>query len=170
MKGSGFSRNAQVLWNGVPLETNYKFSAYEFDALVPESNIYVGTNQITVENPAPGGGISNSITVNVVNPRVFQFTISPTHVLCTNSSGFTLTVTSTDGTTFPWIPQQPPPKILIPLIQWNGVNLTTTYIDEYHLSTYIPASYIKPVISSPLHINLDATPRWRPIKLTTTLD
>lgn len=63
--GTNFIFSSVVLWNGVALPTTF-VSGSELTALVPATYLVsVGTFPVTVSNPAPGGGASNSVNFNV---------------------------------------------------------------------------------------------------------
>lgn len=59
--GTGFISGATVNFNGTPLTTTF-VSSSQLTAAVPASSIAsAGTASITVTNPTPGGGLSNSV-------------------------------------------------------------------------------------------------------------
>lgn len=63
--GSSFLSSSTVDWNGTALTTTF-VSATELKATVPASLIATpGTASVTVVNPAPGGGTSNSLTFTI---------------------------------------------------------------------------------------------------------
>jgi hypothetical protein len=65
VNGTGFTSAAVVNWNGSPLTTTY-ISSIQLAATVPPANIAKPqTVNITVTNPAPGGGTSRSILFTV---------------------------------------------------------------------------------------------------------
>jgi len=72
--GSRFVTGAQVLWNGVPLATNF-ISASQLTAA--GNAAVLGTASVTVANPGPGA-VSSALTVNVVS--VLVVTVSPASV------------------------------------------------------------------------------------------
>jgi len=62
--GTNFVPNSVVRWNGMDLSTT--LNGGPLMAQIPASNIAAtGTAIVTVFNPAPGGGASNSITFNI---------------------------------------------------------------------------------------------------------
>ncbi len=83
VSGSGFSAGSTIYWGASALTTTY-VSATQLTAQAPAADIAAaGTNAITVQTPAPGGGTSNS----------WQFEVDSA------SSGSTaLTITSTSET------------------------------------------------------------------------
>jgi 6-phosphogluconolactonase (cycloisomerase 2 family) len=65
VNGSNFVTGSVVQWNGSDRPTAF-ISASQVSAQVPASDIAVaGTAAITVFNPAPGGGSSNSLTFTI---------------------------------------------------------------------------------------------------------
>ncbi|MGC2638503.1 MAG: choice-of-anchor D domain-containing protein [Acidobacteriaceae bacterium] len=88
LTGTGFVAASVVNWNGNPLATSY-VSGNEITASIPDSDLAtVGSAQVTVVNPAPGGGTSSAQTFTI-NPG------APAAVL----SGTTLSFGSvTEGT------------------------------------------------------------------------
>jgi hypothetical protein len=67
--GTNFSQKAVVNLNGSPRQTLVQSgSTTQLIATIPSSDTQnASTNQITVTNPAPGGGISNSVPFVVTN-------------------------------------------------------------------------------------------------------
>jgi len=69
--GAQFIATSQVLWDGTPLSTTWE-SATSLQAQVPASDLAsAGTAQVTVENPAPGGGTSASATFTIRAPGAY---------------------------------------------------------------------------------------------------
>lgn len=68
VRGAGFARNATVEWNGSPRSTTFK-SAVRLDATILASDVaQPGTASITVVNPPPGGGTSNTVFFSISLP------------------------------------------------------------------------------------------------------
>jgi hypothetical protein len=62
VNGSGFVNSSVVRWNGSGRTTTF-VSATQLTAAIPDTDIAaLGTAQVTVFNPAPGGGTSNAQT------------------------------------------------------------------------------------------------------------
>ncbi|MGA9937898.1 MAG: IPT/TIG domain-containing protein [Candidatus Acidiferrales bacterium] len=65
ISGSGFNVNSAGEWNGVPLASSY-LSGSKLVVLIPATDTASGgAAQITVTNPAPGGGTSSQVTFTV---------------------------------------------------------------------------------------------------------
>ena len=89
--GSGFSTFSLVRWNGVDRPTRL-VSTTKLEASIPASDLSsVGTAQISVHTPGPGGGTSGAL----------EFTIDPSATLTVNASAVapesSVTVTLTRG-------------------------------------------------------------------------
>jgi len=68
VNGTGFASGASVLWNGSP-RTNTFVSASQLTAAISAADIAApGTVSVTVVNPAPGGGSSNTVFFTIRNP------------------------------------------------------------------------------------------------------
>jgi hypothetical protein len=68
VNGVNFVSGATVRWNGTERTTTYG-SATQLTATIPAADIVAaGTAQVTVFNPAPGGGASNALTFTINPP------------------------------------------------------------------------------------------------------
>ncbi|MBL8189997.1 MAG: hypothetical protein JNK38_18425 [Acidobacteria bacterium] len=68
VNGSNFVSGATVHWNGSPRSTTF-VSAAQLTAIISAADITsAGTANITVVNPAPGGGTSNAVQF-IINPQ-----------------------------------------------------------------------------------------------------
>ena len=124
--GTNFVNGAVVRWNGSPRPTTF-VSSTQLTAAIPASDIATaGTANVTVFNPAPGGGTSNTATFTITNLLPTITTISPSTAVA-GSGGFTLTIT---GTNF----------VNGAVVRWNGSDRTTTFVSSTQLTAAIPAS------------------------------
>ncbi len=124
--GLQFATNATVDWNGTALPTTY-VSATELKANVSTGDLSSsGTFNITVVNPAPGGGTSNAEVFTVNNPVPTLTSLSPSSV-AVGSNALTITLT---GTGF----------MSASVIQWAGAALATTYVSATKLTASVPTS------------------------------
>lgn len=121
---------ARVTVNGVTAErlTEFVNLTQLRVTLLAQDIAETGTISINVQNPAPSGGTSNSLTIDVVNPVPTVTTTTPTSA-AVGGQGFTLTV---NGTNF--VPGA--------AVQWNGNNRITTFVSTTQLTAQIPASDI----------------------------
>lgn len=68
VKGAEFVSGAVINWNGSSLPTTF-VNHDQLTAQVPSSDIStIGTASITVTNPSPGGGTSNSVPFTITSP------------------------------------------------------------------------------------------------------
>ena len=68
VNGSNFVGTSQVRWNGAARTTTF-VNAGQVTAAIPASDIVTqGSAQVTVVNPAPGGGTSNALTFTTTAP------------------------------------------------------------------------------------------------------
>ncbi|MGD0890184.1 MAG: hypothetical protein ABR923_01530 [Terracidiphilus sp.] len=94
--GSGFIASSSVEWNGGSLSTTYE-SATSLKAQVPASDLAAAaTANITVVNPAPGGGSSANASFTVSSPSTY------------------LTVLDIAGSDLTWDPSQKKIYVAVP--------------------------------------------------------
>lgn len=130
--GSGFATDAVVRWNGASRPTTF-VSPTELRAQIASADIATaGTYQVSVFNPAPGGGLSGSLGFVVqapANPVPVLTALNP--VSRTAGAGaFTLTVT---GGNF----------LAGSVVRWNGNNRTTTFVSATTLTAAITAADVQ---------------------------
>ncbi|MDB5742946.1 MAG: Kelch domain protein [Polaromonas sp.] len=132
--GSNFVNASKVRWNGADRPTTF-VSSTQLSAAIPAGDIAAaGTAQVSVFNPAPGGGTSPALAFSVNapppppanNPAPVLSSIAPTSAAA-GGAAFTLTAT---GTNF----------IASSKVRWNGAERPTTYVSATQLSAAIPAS------------------------------
>lgn len=131
LNGLSFAPGASVSWNGAALELSF-WSTTRLTATVPAGLILSsGTAQVTVVNPAPGGGTSAArvFTVNaaLVPPSV---TLLTPQVVGVGSPGGTFAL---DGSGF-----APGARV-----RANGADLTTTFVSSTRLAAALPASLLQ---------------------------
>ncbi|HEU4453408.1 MAG TPA: hypothetical protein VFR81_10120, partial [Longimicrobium sp.] len=94
VNGTGFASNAEVRFNGAARPTRL-VSATQLEATLNVGDLQAaGSFEITVANPAPGGGVSNAVAFVVANPGPVIASLSPGAV-ATGSPGATVTVAGT---------------------------------------------------------------------------
>lgn len=128
--GTGFIRGSQIIINGNARNTTYISATQLTTALTANDLAAVGTLQVQVRNPEPGGGLSNALPLEVRkrNPLPRITTLNPTTALA-GSNGFTLIV---NGTGF----------VQGSIVRWNGQDRPTDFGSETLLVAQIPASDI----------------------------
>jgi hypothetical protein len=111
VSGANFAPGIQLLWNGQPVSTANNVVQYltantarfslPVSTLAAQS---LGDQQFAVALPAPGGGVSNPLTIKYVNPTPGLLTVSPAVVPAGNGTAVTFTVTGsfTNNSTVTW--------------------------------------------------------------------
>lgn len=128
VNGNGFISTSVVRWNGIDRPTTF-VSSVRLDAAIPASDIAtVGTPTVTVFNPSPGGGTSNSVDFAINNPVPGISSLTPPSLLV-GGADFTLTVT---GSGF----------ISDSMVRWNEVDRVTTFVSDTELQAAILAGDI----------------------------
>lgn len=126
--GSSFISSSQVRWNGVAKTTTF-LSSTQLTAAIPASDIAAGgTVNVTVFNPAPGGGTSSAQTFTITNPAPTLTSISPTSATA-GGGDFLLTVIGSN-----FVPNS--------AVRWNGSDRTTTFVSSSQLKATVLASDI----------------------------
>lgn len=132
VNGTGFVTGSVVNVNGAPRTTTYVSSTQLNAALLAGDVANPGSDAITVTNPAPGGGTSNTLNlaINTVsnNPVPTLTSLQPSSTTA-GSAAFTLTAT---GTNF----------ISTSVINFGGTALATTYVSATQLTATVPASAV----------------------------
>src|SRR5690606_10728023 len=123
--GEGFVSGAVVLFNGMARPTTF-ISATELSVAIPGSDLQqAGTALISVVNPAPGGGASNTADLTITNPDPVISNLNPSSVVF-GSPAFTLIVHGTGFTQGS-------------VVHWNGSPRETSYLGIDQLRAEIPA-------------------------------
>ena len=123
INGSNFVNSAKVQFNGKNGSTTY-VSSTQLSAVIPACDL--GVYSVTVTNPSPGGGVSNSIPFIVGNPVPAISSLNVTG-LPANSPAFTLVIS---GSNF----------VNSARVQFNGQDRATTYVNSTQLNAAILAS------------------------------
>ncbi len=129
---NGSNSKSVVRWNGIDKPTSFD-SATQLTATLKSDDILGARTQpaqVTVFNPAPGGGLSNALTYPppANNPTPTISFLSPDTAVA-GSASFTLTVIGSN-------------LITGAVVQWNGSSRTTTFVSATQLTASIPASDI----------------------------
>jgi len=127
VNGTGFVNGATVQFNGANRTTTFVSGTPVTAAITATDIATAATVNVTVTNPAPGGGISNAQSFTINNPSNLTITsLSPASATA-GGAGFTLTV---NGTGFE-------AKSVVNL---NGKAEPTTFVSATKISAAIPAS------------------------------
>jgi hypothetical protein len=129
--GTNFMQGSTVNVNGSSRPTTY-VSPTQLTATLPASDFASTANfNISVTNPAPGGGTTSTLPFSVTsgnNPAPVISSMTPSTLLA-GSGATTLTV---NGSNFTNGSQ----------IRFNGIALPTTFISANQISTALPATYL----------------------------
>jgi uncharacterized repeat protein (TIGR01451 family) len=126
VNGSGFVPLSTVRWNGTDHATTF-VGGTQLTAAITQADLgSAGTAQVTVNNPAPGGGTSSAATFAINNPSPVVTGVSPS-IITTSNAGTVLSITGAG-----FLPST--------AITWNGSNRTTTFVSGTQLQTTILAS------------------------------
>jgi hypothetical protein len=120
VNGTGFVSGSVVRWDGSPRQTTF-VSPTQLTAQIPASDLVggVGSSLVTVFNPTPGGGTSNSLSFTIVstNPAPSLTGISPNQAIV-GGAAFTLTAT---GANF----------VSTSKVRWNGSDRTNDFCQRH---------------------------------------
>ena len=126
VNGTGYLSGAVVQWNGTALSTTFVNST-QLTATVTATLIAAGGNaSITVMNAGGNTSTSTSFPVNIPTPTISG--LSPNSANA-GGAGFTLTV---NGASF----------LSNATVQWNGSNLTTTFVSSMQVTASVAAGLI----------------------------
>jgi hypothetical protein len=126
--GKKFGTGAKVRWNGSDRPTTF-VNMYLLTATISAADIAsAGTASITVFNPTPGGGFSNTATFTINNDVPVITGLSPASKIH-GKPGFTLNVYGKKFGTGA-------------KVRWNGSDRPTTFVNMYLLTATISAADI----------------------------
>jgi len=128
INGTGFMNGSVAQWNGAPRTTTFVNSTQVTAAILAGDSAVAAPAQVTVVNPAPGGGPSSATAFNILNPAPLISGLTPS-VATAGTAGFTLTV---DGTNF----------VAGSVVNWSGVPRTTTFVSSVRITASISAGDI----------------------------
>jgi hypothetical protein len=127
--GADFNNSSTVRWNGQDRQTIF-VTPNQLTVIIPASDLAAaGTANVTVFNPATGGGSSNALPFTIKpapNAAPSLTSLSPSLVNA-GSPGFSLIVT---GTGFNVNSQ----------VRWNGLALPTAFISATQLTAMVSAN------------------------------
>jgi hypothetical protein len=128
VNGTNFVSNSVVQWNGGARTTTF-VSATKLMAAITAADVQTSNDDsVSVSNPAPGGGVSSSLTFFVSTPVGVLTSLSPSSAAA-GGAAFTLTV---NGSNF----------LNTAVVQWNGGNRATTFVSANQLTAAITAADI----------------------------
>jgi hypothetical protein len=129
LTGSDFVATCNIVIDGFGVATTF-VDANNLTAMVPSSLLaVVGTRSVSVTNPAPGGGTTGSVSLNVVNPVPQVASITPA-VVGAGSAAFVVAVT---GSSF----------VSGSMVMFDGsTGLSTSFADANHVTALVPAALV----------------------------
>src|SRR6266576_1307780 len=126
--GSGFVSTSSVTWNGTARATTY-VSAAQLQFTLQASDVAAGGSaQVSVSNPAPGGGAASPTQITIVYPLPIINSLNPPAVAA-GGPALTLTINGTGFT---------PTSV----VQYNGVARATSYVNSTTVTVAVSASDI----------------------------
>ena len=128
VSGSNFIEGSVVRWKGTDRITSF-VSASQLTAQIPDTDLAgSGSVQVTVFNPAPGGGLSNALTftVSLRNPLPTITGLSPPGAV----GGSPSSMLAVNGSNFVFNSQ----------VHWDGAPRTTSFQTSSQLQAAIPAT------------------------------
>jgi len=130
LNGEDFISNSQVKWNGVDRPTQFINSSQLSINLAPGDLNATGAANLTVVNPAPGGGVSNATPFTITPPDqnpIPSIELTNPQGVAAGDPGFTLEI---KGANF----------MATSSAQWNGSDRPTTFISETRLEAQISSA------------------------------
>jgi len=138
VNGSNFKNTSIIRLNGSDRPTTF-VSATQLTAQIAGSDLQTAiTYGVTVFNPTPGGGLSNSTNLTVNNLVPALTSISPT-TKTLNDAGFTLTLA---GSNF----------VNGSVVRFNGSNRATTFFSSTQLTAQITAADLQAAGTFPITV------------------
>ena len=123
--GTGFEANSSVQWNGSPRTTNF-LNTTSLQVSISSTDVQaIGSAQVTVNNPGPGGSTTSAASVVVYAPPSIS-SLTPATALA-GSTSLQLTVTGAD-----FVPSS--------VVLVDGVSLLTTYVSATTLQASVTAA------------------------------
>jgi hypothetical protein len=127
--GYNFMASSAVLWNGSARTATYT-SSTQLQAQITSADIAnSGSAQLSITNPAPGGGSSGAAKFVISPTSNAAPTLLSLNPLSVNAGSPDLILT-VNGSNF--LPTS--------TIEWNGTVVLTNYLSDEHLEAQIPAS------------------------------
>lgn len=128
LNGTGFLPVSTVYWNGNSRTTTFVNGTQLTAAILASDVAATGAANVTVVNPAPGGGTSTGTAFSIGNPTPTISSLSPASVLA-SATAFTLSV---NGSNF----------VSGASMQWNGSSVGTVFVSSTQLQANILATAV----------------------------
>jgi subtilisin family serine protease len=162
--GSKFVASSVVLWNGQGRATTF-ISATEIRAAIGAADVAaIGTAQVVVRTPSPGGGTSESLTFSIDPPP----SLSPGSTTVPGGTLVTLTLTGAPGGPFDWLAMAPVGAPDTSYLQWTyvGAGVSTrgwtvtapSAAGIYEFRLYLNNGYTRAATSAPITVTTGMAP------------
>jgi len=162
--GTGFVTSSVVRWNGSDRPTTFVAATRLHAAISAADVASVGTAQVTVFTPAPGGGASNAVPFSIAAPPALS--VSATSVPA--SSSVTVTLTNGLGGANDWLALAATGAPSTSYLQWTyvggGVTTRTWTVTmpatagSYEFRLFLANSYTRAATSPPVTVQAGANP------------
>jgi IPT/TIG domain len=138
IKGANFLAGSVVAWNNTPLVTKF-VSSTEISAVLSATQLSGSSESlITVQNPAPGGGVSAAATFDVNSPVAIITSISPRIVPPGSAATITITGTGFESNS---------------VVLWNAAARPTTFMSNTVLQVALSAADLQKQGTGSLQVN-----------------
>lgn len=128
VNGANFVPSSVVRWGGQDRPTTFVGNSQLTAAIPADDLVNAGAVNVTVFNPAPGGGTSGALTFTITQPNpVPTITGITPNSAVEGSAGFTLTI---NGTGF----------VNGSVVRWDGAARVTTFVSATQLTAQVLAS------------------------------
>lgn len=136
--GTNFLASSVVLWNNTPLVTSF-VSTTEVKAALPAADVSGSVaSLISIQNPAPGGGTSTTVTFDVNSPVPAITSISPHSVTTGTAASITLTGSGFESNS---------------IVLWNGAARPTTVVSTTVLQVTLSATDLQNAETGTLNVS-----------------
>ena len=162
--GSKFVPSSVVLWNGQSRATTF-ISTTEIRAAIGAADVAaIGTAQVAVRTPSPGGGTSGSLTFSIDPPP----SLSPSSTTVPGGTAVTVTLTGGAGGAIDWLAIAPVGAPDTSYLQWTYVGAGVTNrawtvnapsaAGIYEFRLYLNNGYTRAATSAPITVTTGVPP------------
>jgi subtilisin family serine protease len=164
LTGSSFVPSSIVLWNGASRPTTFVSTTQIRAAIGAADVLSVGTAQVAVRTPSPGGGTSGSLTVTIDVPP----SLSPSATSVAGGTTVTVTLAGGTGGATAWLALAPVGAPGTSYLQWTYVgagvtNRTWTVVapstvGQYEFRLFLDNGYTRAATSPPITVTTPVAP------------
>jgi hypothetical protein len=163
VNGAGFTTSSVVRWNGSNRATTFVSSTQVQAAILPADIAAAGSAQVTVQTPAPGGGISTPLAFTIASQPVLS--VSATTV--SGGAAVTVTLTNAPGGSTDWLALAATTAVNSSYLQYtyvgSGVTTRTWTVampataGTYEFRLFLNNGYTRAATSPPVTVQSAAT-------------